>query len=224
MCHRESHGLVLGQLLGSYLTRKLIDDRVGDLMTGEETFPPSGSDLDSATHVHDAVGGEDELADDTTDGKIDATRDADLRPAGGRGLQDRDISVQDQLIVDEGASSDDALAMAREIALHIASAAPRYLTRDDVPADVVEAERQTLETITLNEGKPEAAVPKIVEGRLNGFFKDICLLEQVFIRDDGKDRPRTIDDLVKEQITKTGENMVVRRFARFELGESLGQS
>ena len=87
--------------------RSDFDDAAGDLMTGEETFPPSGSDLDSATHVHDAVGGEDELADDTTDGTIDATRDADLRPAGGRGLQDRDISVQDQLIVDEGASSDE---------------------------------------------------------------------------------------------------------------------
>ena len=55
------------------------------------------------------------------------------------------------------------------------------------------------------------------------FYKDVCLLEQIFIRDDGQDRPRTIDDLVKEQITKTGENMIVRRFARFELGESLEQ-
>jgi len=74
--------------------------------------------------------------------------------------------------------------LAHDVAVHIAFARPKYLTRDDVPADVVEAERQTLETITLNEGKPEAAVPKIVEGRLNGFFKDVALLEQPYAKDD----------------------------------------
>ncbi len=74
--------------------------------------------------------------------------------------------------------------LAHDIAVHIAFARPKYLRREDVPADVVEAERATLETITRNEGKPEAAVPKIVEGRLNGFFKDVCLLEQPYAKDD----------------------------------------
>ncbi len=87
--------------------RSDFDDAAGDEMTGDETYPPLGGDLASATHVHDAVGGEDELADDTTDGTIDTTRDADLRPGGTEGLQGRDVSLQDQLIVDEGASSDE---------------------------------------------------------------------------------------------------------------------
>ena len=74
--------------------------------------------------------------------------------------------------------------LAHDIAVHIAFARPKYLRPEDVPADVVEAERKTLETITRNEGKPEQALPKIVEGRLNGFFKDVCLLEQPYAKDD----------------------------------------
>jgi len=82
----------------------------------------------------------------------------------------------------ELSGGDDSLA--HDVAVHIAFARPRYLRREDVPATEVEAERATLETITRNEGKPDAAVPKIVEGRLNGFFKDICLLEQPYAKDD----------------------------------------
>ena len=74
--------------------------------------------------------------------------------------------------------------LAHDIAVHIAFARPKYLTRDAVPAAEVEKERATLETITRNEGKPDAAVPKIVEGRLNGFFKDVALLEQPYAKDD----------------------------------------
>ena len=92
---------------------------------------------------------------------------------GGRGVNG---------VLVEIAGGNDELA--HDIAVHIAFARPQYLTRDDVPADVVEAERQTLETITRNEGKPEAALPKIVEGRVNGFFKDVCLLEQPYAKDD----------------------------------------
>lgn len=74
--------------------------------------------------------------------------------------------------------------LAHDLALHVAFARPNYLTRDQVPAEVVDAERATLETITRNEGKPEAAIPKIVEGRLDGFFKTQCLVEQPYIKDD----------------------------------------
>ncbi len=122
------------------------------------------------------------------------------------------------------ARTDEFKEMVNDIALQIAAMAPQYVKREDIPASVIEHEKQLYHAQALEEGKPEAVVDRIVDGRMDKFFKDICLLEQVFIRDDGKDRPRTIDDLVKEQITKTGENMVVRRFARFELGESLGQS
>jgi elongation factor Ts len=76
------------------------------------------------------------------------------------------------------------LEQAHDVAVHIGFAKPTYLTRDEVPADLVEKERATLEAISRNEGKPEAALPKIVEGRLNGFFKDICLLEQAYVKDE----------------------------------------
>jgi len=88
----------------------------------------------------------------------------------------------------------DNAELAHDVAVHIAFARPKYLTRDDVPADVVEAERKTLETITINEGKPEQAVPKIVEGRLNGFFKDVCLLEQPYAKDDKQSVKQIIGD------------------------------
>jgi elongation factor Ts len=92
---------------------------------------------------------------------------------GGRG-------VNGVLVEMSGATPE----LAHDVAVHIAFARPKYLSRDDVPADVVERERATLETLSRNEGKPEAALPKIVEGRITGFFKEIALLEQPYAKDD----------------------------------------
>jgi len=80
--------------------------------------------------------------------------------------------------------TDASQELAHDVAVHIAFARPKYLSRDDVPADVVAAERETLTTITRNEGKPEAALDKIVEGRIGGFFKDVALLDQPYAKDD----------------------------------------
>jgi elongation factor Ts len=108
-------------------------------------------------------------------------------------------------------------AFVHDIAMHIAAAGPRYLNREEVPVDVVEHEKEILRTQTLNEGKPENIVDKIVEGRIDKFFKDICLLEQPFVKDPDK----TIEQLVKEQIAHIGENISIRRFARFVVGEGI---
>ncbi|MFM9131366.1 MAG: translation elongation factor Ts, partial [Actinomycetota bacterium] len=94
---------------------------------------------------------------------------------GGRG-------VNVVLVEMKGGSAD----LGHDIAVHVAFARPRYLTKDDVPADEIAKERATLETITRNEGKPEAAIGKIVDGRIQGFFKDIVLLEQPYAKDDKK--------------------------------------
>ncbi|NBR66892.1 MAG: translation elongation factor Ts, partial [Actinobacteria bacterium] len=96
--------------------------------------------------------------------------------------------------------------LAHDVAVHIAFARPKYLTRADVPADVLEKERQTLETITRNEGKPEQAIAKIVEGRIGGFYKDICLLEQPYAKDD------------KVNIEKLIGSASIVRFAQLEIG------
>ena len=115
------------------------------------------------------------------------------------------------------ARTDEFKNMVNDVAMQIAAMSPRYVKREDIPESVIEHEKQLYRAQALEEGKPEAVIDRIIDGRLEKFYTDICLLEQAFIRDED----RTIDDLVKEQITKTGENMVVRRFARFELGESL---
>jgi elongation factor Ts len=104
-----------------------------------------------------------------------------------------------------------AREVAHDIALHIASAAPRYVSRDDVAEDAVARERAILEAQTREEGKPEQAIGKIVDGKLNGFFKTVALLEQPFV----KDQKTTIKTLVEG----LGSGAVVRRFARVKIGE-----
>ena len=99
-----------------------------------------------------------------------------------------------------------SVELAHDIAVHIAFARPKYLSRDDVPADVVEAEKATLRTITLNEGKPEAAVDKIVDGRLNGFFKDVALLDQPYAKDD------------KQSVSQVLGGATIVKFAQVEIG------
>ena len=104
-----------------------------------------------------------------------------------------------------------AVEVGHDIALHIASAAPRWVSRDDVPADVIEAEKAVLENLTRNEGKPEQAIPKIVEGRIGGFFKENCLVEQGFVRD-----PKVT---VGSLLSGLGADAKVTRFARIKVGE-----
>ncbi len=108
--------------------------------------------------------------------------------------------------------------LARDVAMQVAAADPRYVSRQDVPADVVASERAAYLTQAQADGKPEAVAAKIAEGKLEKFFAGVCLLDQPFIRDDGS-HPRTVADVIKEVIAKTGENIQVRRFARFRLGE-----
>jgi elongation factor Ts len=115
------------------------------------------------------------------------------------------------------ARTDEFQSLVEEIAMQIAAMAPEYVTREDVPEDVVEHERELYRNWALEEGKPERVIDRIVEGRLEKFFTNICLWEQEYIRND----EQTIGELVKEAIATLGENIIVRRFARYELGESL---
>ncbi len=105
--------------------------------------------------------------------------------------------------------------LGHEIALQVAAMAPEYVSREEVPQEVVEKEKEILREQALKEGKPENIVEKIVEGRLNKFFSEKCLLDQPWIKDDSK----TIKDLLTDYITKLGENIKVKRFARFEVGK-----
>ena len=114
------------------------------------------------------------------------------------------------------ANTADFRQLAKDVALHIASpAAPQWLTIDVVPTSVLDAERQIFEAQARESGKPDAVIPKIVEGKLHAFYKDHCLLEQPFVKDDSK----TIQQLLDEVGAKVGEKVAVRRFMRYKLGE-----
>ena len=117
------------------------------------------------------------------------------------------------------AMTDKFKALARDICMHIAAAAPEYVRREEIPADAIERERAVQLQRVMGEGKPEHIAAKIVEGRLSKWFEDTCLLDQKFVKDDSK----TIDQLVKEAVSTIGENIQVRRFARFVMGEGLAK-
>lgn len=115
------------------------------------------------------------------------------------------------------AKTDEFKQFARDIALQIAAAKPQYLSKADVPEEVLEHEKNILRAQALNEGKPEKIVEKMVEGRISKFYKEVCLLEQEFVKDPDK----TINDILLEKTAKIGERIVIRRFTRYEMGEGL---
>ncbi|GAB6157609.1 translation elongation factor Ts [Desulfotomaculum varum] len=115
------------------------------------------------------------------------------------------------------AKNEDFRALAKDIAMQIAASKPEYVRREEVPADTIEKEREILRAQALNEGKPEKIVEKMVEGRIEKYYKEVCLLEQPFIKDGDK----TVQQVINEAIAKIGEKIDVRRFTRYEMGEGL---
>jgi elongation factor Ts len=115
------------------------------------------------------------------------------------------------------ARNEDFQAFAREVALQIAAMAPQFVSKDDVPADVIEKERAVLVAKAKESGKPEQVAQKMVEGQISKWLKEITLLDQAFVKDPDK----TITQVQQELVAKIGENIKVRRFVRFELGEGL---
>ncbi|MBI5205507.1 MAG: translation elongation factor Ts [Nitrospirae bacterium] len=113
------------------------------------------------------------------------------------------------------AKTDDFRELVKDVSLHIAAANPSYLSREDVPQDVIEREKEIYRAQVTN--KPPQVVEKIVEGKLDKFFSETCLLDQLFIKD--PEQKTKIKDLVTEKIAKLGENILIKRFARFQLGE-----
>lgn len=115
------------------------------------------------------------------------------------------------------AKTDQFKEFARDIAMHIAASSPRYVRREEVATEEIEKEKEILRAQALNEGKPEKIVEKMVEGRIGKFYEEFCLMEQSFIKDPDK----TIAVLLNEKISTIGENISIRRFVRYELGEGL---
>ena len=115
------------------------------------------------------------------------------------------------------AKTDTFISLVKDIAMQIAASKPLFLSSDEVPAEQIEKEKEILRAQALNEGKPEKIVDKMVEGRIKKYFKEVCLLEQPFVKDPDK----TISQLVTEKIAEIGEKISIRRFTRYEMGEGL---
>lgn len=127
------------------------------------------------------------------------------------------VMVEVNCETDFVAKTDNFRAMVKDIAMHIAAANPTYLNPDDVPEEVMEQEKSIYREQALAEGKPEKIVDKIIDGKIKKFYEEVCLLEQKFV----KDMDITIQTLVNNMIANTGENIVLRRFSRYQLGEDI---
>ncbi len=115
------------------------------------------------------------------------------------------------------AKTDQFQGFVRDIAMQIAASNPLYLSSEEVPQETIAKEKEILRVQAMNEGKPEKIVNNMVEGRIKKYFKEVCLLDQPFVKDPDK----SISDYVKEQIAALGENITIRRFTRYEMGEGL---
>ena len=127
------------------------------------------------------------------------------------------VLVEVNIETDFAAKNEDFRAFVKDIAMQVAAMNPLYVREEDVPAEVIEREKEILKAQAINEGKPEHIAEKMVNGRIEKYYNDICLMEQPFIKDSDK----TVEEVLKERIALIGENISVRRFARFEMGEGL---
>ena len=127
------------------------------------------------------------------------------------------VLVEVNIETDFAAKNPEFREFVKDVAMQIAATKPEYVRREDVPAEVVEKEMEIMKAQAVNEGKPEAVAEKIVAGRIDKYYGEICLLEQDFIKDPDK----TVQQVLTEKISSIGENITIRRFVRFERGEGI---
>jgi elongation factor Ts len=178
-----------------------------------EALEVNGGDLDKAIAYlrEKGLAAAAKKADrETSEGKVEAYG----HPGGRVG-----VLVEVNCETDFVADTKQFQAFAHDLALHVAAMAPLYMTPEDVPAEDLETRIETYRQQALQDGKPENIVERIVEGRLNKFYTETCLMEQPFVRDDSI----LIKDLLQDMIVRLQENIVIRRFVRYELGQHTDQ-
>jgi elongation factor Ts len=189
---------------------KELRERTGSgMMECKKALTETDGDLEKAIlylREHGLAAAAKKAGRSTGDGKIEAY----IHPGSKLG-----VMVEVNCETDFVARTDEYQSLCHEIAMQIAAADPRYLERDQVPESLLEQEKEIARAQALSEGKPEKLIEKIVQGRMEKFYQAVCLLEQPYVRDPGQ----SVGDLVKEAISKLGENIVIRRFVRFRLGE-----
>lgn len=190
--------------------KRLRDETGAGMMDAKRALTENGGDAEKAKDWLRAKGlakAADKAGRATNEGAVEAY----IHSAGGIAKQGAMVELQCES--DFVAKTPDFKGLARELALQVVGRSPRYVRREDVPAAIVDRERGVYRESV--EGKPENIAEKIVTGKLNDFFAEVCLLEQQWI----KDSKKRIGDLVTEAVSKLGENVTVARFARFEVGK-----
>jgi elongation factor Ts len=191
------------------VVKRLRDETGAGMMDCKRALVESGGDLEQARDILRTKGlasAHKRRGRQASEGLVEAY----VHPGGRIG-----VLVELNCETDFVARTEEFRRLAREIAMQVAARDPRWVSEDDVPTDAVEGERKIYLEQARASGKPEDVIDRIVEGKLQTFFKDTVLLDQPFIREDS----RSVDELVKEVAARVGENVVVRRFTRFELGK-----
>jgi len=192
---------------------KALRERTGaGIMDCRKALAETNADLDKAIEYlrrHGIAKSAKFAAKKAADGLIHAY----IHPGGRIG-----VIIEVNCETDFVARTDDFKNLVNELALQVAATNPLGINREDVPAEVIEKEKDIYKDAARAEGKPDKVIDKIVEGRLVKYYEEVCLSDQIWIKD--KDQEKKIGDLVKELSGKTGENIVVRRFTRFQLGEA----
>jgi elongation factor Ts len=189
--------------------KQLRDMTGAGMMECKKALTETGGDLDKAVDAlrkSGAAKAEKRRDRAAEEGRVDAY----IHPGNRVG-----VLIEINCETDFVARTDEFGELVRNVAMQVAAAGADYVRREDVPAERVAREREILTAQVKDQGKPAAILEKIVHGKLDKFFSEVCLLEQPYIRDDS----RTVADVVQEAISRTGENIVVRRFSRFRLGQ-----
>lgn len=192
------------------LVKQLRDMTGAGMMECKKALSETSGDLDKAVEVLRKAGAakaEKRAERAASEGMVESY----IHPGNRVG-----VLVEVNCETDFVARTDDFKALVRDIAMQAAAAGADYVRREEVPAERVAKEREIYAAQLANEGKPANIIDKILEGKINKFYSEVCLLEQPFIKDD----KQSITDLVRGASAKTGENIVVRRFVRFRLGDS----
>ncbi len=191
------------------LVKKLRDETGAGMMDAKRALVESGGDVEKARDLLRTRGlasAQKRAARTASEGLVDAY----IHGEGRIG-----VLVEINCETDFVARTEEFRRLAREVAMQIAALDPRWVSRDEVPPDAIDGERKIYEERARGMGRPEKVIPQIVNGMLEAFYKETVLLDQAYVRE----HDRTIADLVTEVAAKVGENVVIRRFVRFQLGQ-----
>ena len=196
--------------MGLEEVRDLREKTGAGLLDCQKALGEAGGDVERAVRILRERGLA-KAAKKTTRTATDGAIGAYIHPPGKIG-----VLIEVNCETDFVAKTPEFQQLVKDLAMQVAAHEPRYVAREDVPAAELEAERAIYRKQALQSGKPEKLIERIVEGQVERFYKDVCLLEQPFIKDPG----RTVAEIVREAIVRFGVNVAVRRFARFKLGET----